>query len=124
MSVAASVSVSTSQVSRTHGLFPNATERVSRWWVVVVGGGGFRMRQILVKMGYAHHGHVVLVNRDDFSRVGHMAPKTKEMAKKAMCAQAMQAHRTCLLLIDAERNMKGKGSWEKRHKALLDLSCR
>ena len=45
-----------------------------------------RMGQILAKMGYARRGHVVLATRDDLvgQYVGHTAPKTKEMIKKAM----------------------------------------
>ena len=66
------------------------------------------MRQILVKMGYARHGHFVPVTSNAFYRVGHTAPKTKEMAKKAMCTRAIQARQTCLLLINAERDMEGK----------------
>jgi len=45
-----------------------------------------RMGQILAKMGYARRGHVILATRDDLvgQYVGHTAPKTKEMIKKAM----------------------------------------
>jgi len=45
-----------------------------------------RMGSILAKMGYARRGHVVLATRDDLvgQYVGHTAPKTKEMIKKAM----------------------------------------
>lgn len=45
-----------------------------------------RMGQILAKMGYSRKGHVVLATRDDLvgQYVGHTAPKTKEMIKKAM----------------------------------------
>jgi probable Rubsico expression protein CbbX len=45
-----------------------------------------RMGQILAKMGYCRKGHVVLATRDDLvgQYVGHTAPKTKEMIKKAM----------------------------------------
>ena len=42
------------------------------------------MRQILTKMEYTRHGHVVLVIRNKFCLVGHTTPKTKEMIKKAM----------------------------------------
>jgi probable Rubsico expression protein CbbX len=45
-----------------------------------------RMGQVLAKMGYSRRGHVVLATRDDLvgQYVGHTAPKTKEMIKKAM----------------------------------------
>jgi len=45
-----------------------------------------RMGQILAKMGYCRRGHVILATRDDLvgQYVGHTAPKTKEMIKKAM----------------------------------------
>merc|ERR1711988_1777195 len=45
-----------------------------------------RMGQILQKMGYCRSGHVVVATRDDLvgQYVGHTAPKTKEMVKKAM----------------------------------------
>merc|ERR1712187_3057 len=48
--------------------------------------GAVRMGQILAKMGYSRRGHVVLATRDDLvgQYVGHTAPKTKEMIKKAM----------------------------------------
>lgn len=45
-----------------------------------------RMGQILQRMGYCRSGHVVIATRDDLvgQYVGHTAPKTKEMVKKAM----------------------------------------
>merc|ERR1712241_1454740 len=45
-----------------------------------------RMGQILAKMGYSRQGHAVLATRDDLAGqyLGHTAPKTKEMIKKAM----------------------------------------
>jgi probable Rubsico expression protein CbbX len=45
-----------------------------------------RMGQILARMGYCRSGHVVVATRDDLvgQYVGHTAPKTKEVIKKAM----------------------------------------
>jgi probable Rubsico expression protein CbbX len=44
------------------------------------------MGAILQRMGYCRTGHVVVATRDDLvgQYVGHTAPKTKEMVKKAM----------------------------------------
>ncbi len=45
-----------------------------------------RISQILYKLGYLRKGHLVTVTRDDLvgQYVGHTAPKTKEMIKRAM----------------------------------------
>ena len=45
-----------------------------------------RMAQILHRLGYVRKGHVISVTRDDFvgQYIGHTAPKTKEVLKKAM----------------------------------------
>jgi probable Rubsico expression protein CbbX len=45
-----------------------------------------KMGQILQRMGYCRTGHVVVATRDDLvgQYVGHTAPKTKEVIKKAM----------------------------------------
>ena len=45
-----------------------------------------RMADILFKLGYIRKGHLITVTRDDIvgQYIGHTAPKTKEILKKAM----------------------------------------
>ncbi len=45
-----------------------------------------RMAKLLYRLGYVRKGHLVMVTRDDLvgQYIGHTAPKTKEILKKAM----------------------------------------
>ena len=45
-----------------------------------------RMADILFKLGYIRKGHLITVTRDDLvgQYIGHTAPKTKEVLKRAM----------------------------------------
>ena len=45
-----------------------------------------RMSEILYKLGYVQNGHLITVTRDDLvgQYIGHTAPKTKEVLKRAM----------------------------------------
>lgn len=47
---------------------------------------GLKMADILYKLGYIRKGHLLTVTRDDLvgQYIGHTAPKTKEILKKAM----------------------------------------
>jgi len=47
---------------------------------------GLRMADILYKLGYSKKGHLLTVTRDDLvgQYIGHTAPKTKDILKKAM----------------------------------------
>ena len=47
---------------------------------------GLKMADILYQLGYIAQGHLLTVTRDDLvgQYIGHTAPKTKEVLKKAM----------------------------------------
>jgi len=47
---------------------------------------GLKMADILYQLGYSKKGHLLTVTRDDLvgQYIGHTAPKTKEVLKKAM----------------------------------------
>ena len=46
----------------------------------------FKMADILFRLGYIRKGHLITVTRDDLvgQYIGHTAPKTKEVLKRAM----------------------------------------
>merc|ERR1712115_354051 len=86
---------------------------------------GLKMADILFQLGYIEKGHLLTVTRDDLvgQYIGHTAPKTKEVLKKAMGGVLFIDEAYYLYKPDNERDY-GSEAMDKFYESNPGLSSR